>query len=429
MTIKSELSLDDSILRLNLSDRPKNALIKKGKERIIDLFSPAVLEKLKSLWGDFFVCEESFLSNSYLFLIKGIGRKAVNEIKNKLNGCLIYFWSIKKSDDVEYISEDKKSNNKEIWTEKTSIRNIIDELVEYIRTLDERKKIIIKYRLWLIKDIKKKTLDEIGREMGITRERVRQIEDKTREELKNYIHSLNYKGIDEEWLGLLNLWKNFFYISKAKFSFDNFIPNDKKRVSESLIKLIIETALECEISIETDELLFFPKKIKYIDKILKEYKKYQKKWIIWLEKFYIKIKKRVEKGDNDLLGLLDYIVLRIWRNTLESNIPHQQEIIKESDIPKTIVMTFIKLRDELAINKSSYTLSKIFLVNFLKWIKKYKFVQEYVWILSMFTAEQIGKTIDSLVNQDVFRIRSYYYFWNKEALELTKKWEERIKNN
>ena len=53
-----------------------------------------------------------------------------------------------------------------------------EQLHEVLRTLSEREAAVVKMRFGLV-DGQPKTLDEIGREFGLTRERIRQIEAKT----------------------------------------------------------------------------------------------------------------------------------------------------------------------------------------------------------------------------------------------------------
>ncbi|MGB8650589.1 MAG: RNA polymerase sigma factor [Mycobacteriales bacterium] len=59
-----------------------------------------------------------------------------------------------------------------------------DQLWDVLRTLEEREAAVVKMRFGLT-DGEPKTLDEIGREFGLTRERIRQIESKTLSKLRH----------------------------------------------------------------------------------------------------------------------------------------------------------------------------------------------------------------------------------------------------
>ena len=59
-----------------------------------------------------------------------------------------------------------------------------EQLSEVLLTLSEREAAVVKLRFGLA-DGQPKTLDEIGREFGLTRERIRQIESKTLSKLRH----------------------------------------------------------------------------------------------------------------------------------------------------------------------------------------------------------------------------------------------------
>jgi RNA polymerase primary sigma factor len=59
-----------------------------------------------------------------------------------------------------------------------------EQLNEVLRTLTDREAAVVKMRFGLV-DGQPRTLDEIGREFGLTRERIRQIESKTLSKLRH----------------------------------------------------------------------------------------------------------------------------------------------------------------------------------------------------------------------------------------------------
>ena len=59
-----------------------------------------------------------------------------------------------------------------------------EQLGEVLRTLTDREAAVVKMRFGLV-DGQPRTLDEIGREFGLTRERIRQIESKTLSKLRH----------------------------------------------------------------------------------------------------------------------------------------------------------------------------------------------------------------------------------------------------
>ena len=89
--------------------------------------------------------------------------------------------------------EDKKSIAPIEYMLKNDLKNQVDEVLEQ---LNEREKAVVRMRFGLLDDESDRTLEEIGKELNVTRERVRQIENsaikklkhpKVGRKLKNYI--------------------------------------------------------------------------------------------------------------------------------------------------------------------------------------------------------------------------------------------------
>jgi len=89
--------------------------------------------------------------------------------------------------------EDKKSIAPIEYMLKNDLKNQVDEVLEQ---LNEREKAVVRMRFGLLEDESDRTLEEIGKELNVTRERVRQIENsaikklkhpKVGRKLKNYI--------------------------------------------------------------------------------------------------------------------------------------------------------------------------------------------------------------------------------------------------
>ena len=70
-------------------------------------------------------------------------------------------------------------------------------MTEALDQLNDRERDVIKLRFGL-DDGQMRTLEEVGREFGVTRERVRQIESKTLAKLRHPIRSQGLRGFLEE---------------------------------------------------------------------------------------------------------------------------------------------------------------------------------------------------------------------------------------
>ena len=76
-------------------------------------------------------------------------------------------------------------------------RDLKDQLYKSMESLEERERIVLIKRFGL-EDNTPKTLDEIGAELKLSRERIRQIEEKALRKLRNPIRSENLKAYIEE---------------------------------------------------------------------------------------------------------------------------------------------------------------------------------------------------------------------------------------
>ena len=76
------------------------------------------------------------------------------------------------------------SSSPPIAAEVVSYGLMQEQLNEVLRTLTDREAAVVKMRFGLV-DGQPRTLDEIGREFGLTRERIRQIESKTLSKLRH----------------------------------------------------------------------------------------------------------------------------------------------------------------------------------------------------------------------------------------------------
>lgn len=81
------------------------------------------------------------------------------------------------------LSEILEDEGPDTYFRKLNISFLYDELKDMLRTLSEREQTIIRLRFGL-DNVTPKTLHEIGRQMGLTRERIRQIEERTLVKLK-----------------------------------------------------------------------------------------------------------------------------------------------------------------------------------------------------------------------------------------------------
>jgi RNA polymerase primary sigma factor len=85
------------------------------------------------------------------------------------------------------MTEDTNHPNPESYHKTQIIEDFVNEIIEL---LSEREQLVIRMRFGF--DSEKKTFDEIGNSMGISRERVRQLEMKALKKLRKHLITLNY---------------------------------------------------------------------------------------------------------------------------------------------------------------------------------------------------------------------------------------------
>lgn len=85
---------------------------------------------------------------------------------------------------LESFIEDDKSNDPEEEAMKGDMHNEIEEI---LNTLTDREKDVIRMRFGLNPEEKIYTLEEVGNKIGLTRERIRQIENRALKQLKLYL--------------------------------------------------------------------------------------------------------------------------------------------------------------------------------------------------------------------------------------------------
>jgi DNA-directed RNA polymerase alpha subunit len=164
------LGFSDDQLRF-LSTNLKDIAISK---RIISFANNQGFQKL---WELLQISERSLKS------IRNLGRKSIKELKDLVNekgfriGTLFseYQINLVKSYKIEFSEEERKN-----WIKKT-VSNLLQKPINF---QNERNESIVNRRLWKIG--KKETLEEIAQSYSITRERIRQLEKKVLNEIKNH---------------------------------------------------------------------------------------------------------------------------------------------------------------------------------------------------------------------------------------------------
>ncbi len=122
-------------------------------------------------------------------------------------------------------------------------------ILKLIKKLPERTQEIIKKRFGLT-DSKKETLEEIGKSYGITRERVRQIESSTVNELRT---SDRLKTLDPVERAIEILVEEYGRIMEHNHLIDTFTERLNKEANKNIIEFILELSNRFERHDESDE--------------------------------------------------------------------------------------------------------------------------------------------------------------------------------
>lgn len=194
----------------------------------------------------------------------------------------------KEDDELEELIADPNALSPEDYTEKSIL---VDEIKEYLDRMPEREAKIIRMRFGL-DDInnKGKTLEVIGKELGVTRERIRQLEKKALRRLKKIIHmqkipsnSKNKGSYDKSYYEtkaprfIKNPYEYYSEYSKEDIDLiASTLPDEKRKIYEERFK---EGGCSAEIRssyINVDSMMYnrlrglkihFDEKEKYIEKL------------------------------------------------------------------------------------------------------------------------------------------------------------------
>lgn len=125
----------------------------------------------------------------------GIDVEKVRQIKKISQGILSIETPIGDEEDsilADFIKDEKNATPAE-QTARALLRDILEDIM---KDLTEREKEIISMRFGL-KDGVMHTLEEVGQYLGVTRERIRQIEVKTLEKIKKHPRAKEFEGFEE----------------------------------------------------------------------------------------------------------------------------------------------------------------------------------------------------------------------------------------
>ena len=126
---------------------------------------------------------------------------------NKIKTVILWSWSLDSpiwddgKNSIWDLIEDENTLKPDDFLDKKMLRENLDKIFDM---LNDREKKIVKMRYWI--DWRKYTLDEIWKEFNITRERVRQIEAKVLQKLKDHHWLREILWIDDEIKRRRYLW-------------------------------------------------------------------------------------------------------------------------------------------------------------------------------------------------------------------------------
>ncbi|QQR54836.1 hypothetical protein IPG41_06685 [Candidatus Peregrinibacteria bacterium] len=144
------------------------------------------------------------------------------------------------------------ASNPTLSPQEIALRELVDHL---LIVLSGKEQYIIKNRFALGEETKRKTLNEIGKHFGITRERVRQIEKTALRKLERNAQNTNLKTLTEFTKALLVKEGGVARDSDFKNLLLQFLPNISE---EELQDLHLTLSLDSEICFESNTFHFHP---------------------------------------------------------------------------------------------------------------------------------------------------------------------------
>lgn len=206
---KSYNILDDIEL-LSLSQRTENAFIKNNIKKIYKLLKPPLIDKILSEKIEEYQLEKSDISRSSI-VYPWIWKKAFKEIDEKIIWATLLINyktnmneiqnSENNTNKIQNYEEDKQSNN-------TFLLEIFKKFNALLKSLDERSSKIVSYLFNFPLESEHITLNTLGSDLNITRERVRQIKENITKKINTYLDWFKNFDIDE-----INKQKDFIIIS------------------------------------------------------------------------------------------------------------------------------------------------------------------------------------------------------------------------
>lgn len=204
------------------------------------------------------------LTHGDLHKVSGLGNKAVHDVRQ----CLINLANSIEKDEVNWINFCQAQKIRLIpssYVEETTIAEIIGKLPDIIKEIllnefDERTWIIIQRRFG-VKGAERLSLEELGEAFGLTRERVRQIEEKALQSLRETLVDGIYAGREyrlypeiqstlQDLVSILPLAENQFIAEKVIFEriSEKFGVNPQQMISTLFLIFSLTDADRIEFS-------------------------------------------------------------------------------------------------------------------------------------------------------------------------------------